>query len=84
LKEGKLCGYQLVRGTLAARATGASFCVLCDGRRSDLVEEWYRVISAVRSAELRSRLKLLTWQELAETLPVDLRDFLRVKYGIQA
>jgi hypothetical protein len=81
LKDGKHSGYQLIRGTLAAHATNASFCVLCDGRRSDLVDEWYRVISAVRSAELRSRLKLLTWQELAATLPGDLQDFLRLKYG---
>ena len=61
----KCAGYQLIRGTLAAHATGSSFCVLCDARRPELIEVWYAVMRAVRFAELRCRLKILTWQELA-------------------
>jgi len=75
-------GYQLIRGTLAAHATGSSFCVLCDARRPDLIESWFTVMRAVRSSELRCRLKLLTWQELACALPLELRRFLQIKYGI--
>jgi hypothetical protein len=75
-------GYQLIRGALAVQATGGSFCVLCDARRPDLIECWFRVLSAVRSSALRCRLKLLTWQELATALPIDLRRFLQCKYGI--
>ena len=41
-------------------------------------------MSAVRSAEMRVRLKVLTWQELAAMLPDDLQQFLDVKYGIVA
>jgi hypothetical protein len=82
MREGKHCGYQLIRGVLAAYATGCAFCVLCDARRPDLVEMWYRVMRAVRDYELRCRLKLLTWQEVAEVVPAKLRDFLAVKYGI--
>ena len=81
-KNGKYGGYQLIRGTLAAFALESSFCVLCDARRPDLVEVWFQVLGAVRQIELRCRLKLLTWQELACTLPLDLRDFLAQKYGI--
>jgi hypothetical protein len=33
--------------------------------------------------ELRCRLKLLTWQELASNLPGDLQLFLADKYGIR-
>ena len=76
-------GYQLIRGTLAAYATGESFCVLCDGRRADLIEAWYKVLRAVISCDLRSRLKLLTWQELASVLPLTLTAFLEDKYGIR-
>jgi hypothetical protein len=47
-----------------------------------LIEAWYRIMRAVRPFELRHRLKLLTWQELATTLPHDLRQFLNSKYGI--
>ena len=56
--------YQLIRNVLATHALGASFCVIHDERRPDLREAWFRVMSTVRSAELRTRLKVLTWQEL--------------------
>ena len=81
-RNGKQCGYQLIRGALAAYATGYSFCVFCDARRPDLVESWYRIMRTVRRFELRCRLKLLTWQELAFALPNDLQQFLSAKYGI--
>jgi hypothetical protein len=74
--------YQLIRGTLAAHATECSFCVFCDARRPDLIEAWYAVMRAVRPFDLRCRLKLLTWQELAAILPRDLQEFLANKYGI--
>jgi hypothetical protein len=74
--------YQLIRGTLAAYATECSFCVLCDARRPELIEAWYSVMRAVRPFDLRCRLKLLTWQELATALPCDLQLFLVDKYGI--
>jgi hypothetical protein len=75
-------GYQLIRNVLAAHATGSSFCVLLDARRPDLIEQWFSIMAAVRKAELRTRLKVLTWQELAAPLPEDLQKFLDVKYGI--
>jgi len=74
--------YQLIRGVLAAHATDCSFCVLHDERRPDMREEWFSVIAAVKSAGLRARLKILTWQELAAHLPSTLRQFLDIKYGI--
>lgn len=75
-------GYQLIRGALAAYATDCCFCVFCDARRPDLVEAWYGIMCAVRLSELRCRLKLLTWQELATVLPENLQHFLAAKYGI--
>jgi hypothetical protein len=81
-KPRRIQGYQLVRNVLAAYAAGASFCVLCDARRHDLIEIWYSVLSAVHAPDFGWRLKLLTWQELAATLPADLQAFLDAKYGI--
>jgi hypothetical protein len=75
-------GYQLIRNVLAAYAAEASFCVLCDARRHDLIETWYEILSAVHSPTFATRLKLLTWQELSTTLPNDLLQFLDAKYGI--
>lgn len=76
--------YQLIRGVLAAYAQfSAHFCVLCDADRSDLIEAWYGIIRAVRSFQMQARLRLLTWQEVASTLPPLLRVFLAEKYGIE-
>ena len=76
--------YQLIRNVLAASAAKASFCVIYDERRPDLRESWFHVMSAVKSAEMRTRCKALTWQEIVPHLPQQLRAFLDVKYGIAA
>ena len=77
-----VAGYQVVRGLLAAHASDARFAVLCDARRDDLCEAWFRVARAVRGAENRSRLMLLTWQEIAADVPPSVQRFLAEKYGI--
>jgi hypothetical protein len=76
--------YQLLRNILAAFALQCSFCVLVDARRPDLVDAWYAVMRAVKSLELRNRLRISTWQEVATTAPTKLRTFLALKYGIGA
>jgi hypothetical protein len=80
--SGAIQGYQLIRNVLAAFASDASFCVLCDARRQDLIETWYTILSTVHRPTFAWRLKLLTWQELAAVLPADLQQFLETKYGI--
>jgi hypothetical protein len=75
-------GYQLVRGVLAAQHHNARFLLLCDGRRTDLHNAWLHVLGAVRSYDLRSRMCLLTWQELAAATPATVQNFLALKYGI--
>jgi len=77
-------GYQLIRNVLAAYAEGCSFCVIHDQRRPDLREAWFAVMAAVKSAQMRVRCKVLTWQELAGLAPEGVREFLNVKYGIAA
>jgi hypothetical protein len=74
--------YQLIRNVLAAYASESSFCVIHDERRPDLREKWFQVMAAIRNAELRVRMKVLTWQELTALAPEALRDFLDLKYGI--
>lgn len=80
--ESAYSSYQLIRNVLAAYAQGCSFSVVHDERRPDLREAWFQVMAAVKSAEMRVRLKVLTWQELAAFLPVELQNFLDLKYGI--
>jgi hypothetical protein len=79
----RLYGYQLVRGILAAFADETSrYCLLCDQRRSDLIDLWFRVQSAIRRCDQRWRCILVTWQELSQTIPMPLRIWLLEKYGI--
>ena len=73
--------YQLIRNVLAAHALGLSFCVILDARRPDLMEAWYSVMRYVRIATLRTRCQVLTWQELSEGLPTEVRQFLKDKSG---
>lgn len=79
----RISGYQLIRNVLAAHAAGAGFCVLLDARRRDLIDAWYAVLSAVRSLSFATRLRVLTWQDLAAALPIDLQQFLATRYGIE-
>src|SRR6266852_9125540 len=74
--------YQLIRNVLAAHALGLDFCTLVDARRPDLLEVWFLIVRCIRSATLRARCKVLTWQELTSCLPGALKNFLSVKYGI--
>jgi restriction endonuclease-like protein len=80
--KSKYVSYQLIRNVLAAHALGLDFCTLLDARRPDLIEDWYSIVRCIRSATLRARCKVLTWQELAPCLPGALKNFLSVKYGI--
>jgi hypothetical protein len=82
--EGSYVSYQLIRNVLAAYQTQMSFCVLQDERRPDLKDAWYEIMAAVMDTGLRTRCKVLTWQELSEVLSPDLREFLDLKYGIVA
>lgn len=75
--------YQLIRNVLAAYALNCSFCVLIDARRPDLADAWYAVMKCVKSIELRTKLRMSTWQEVAGVSPLKLRQFLRTKYGIE-
>lgn len=81
---GHFQSYQLLRGVLAAHASDQRFAVVLDRRRSDLIERWFEVLCAVRSGNLRSRLQLVSWQELAAASPRTVRLFLAEKYGIAA
>ena len=79
----RYASYQLIRNVLAAHALNCSFCVFVDSRRSDLAEAWYAVMKCVKSIELRTKLRISTWQELAGLAPPKLRGFLRTKYGLE-
>lgn len=82
VRNNKVEHYQLLRSILAADAEQTAFCLMVDARRVDLIACWAATLSAVRVYDLRTRLKLVTWQEIAATLPRPLSAFLASKYDI--
>jgi hypothetical protein len=74
--------YQLLRNVLAAFALQCSFCVLIDARRTDLADAWYAVVRCVKPVDLRTKLRISTWQEITRITPTPLRKFLTAKYGL--
>lgn len=80
--EDRFFCYQLLRNVLAAHALDCSFCVLVDARRPDLIDAWYGVMKCVKPVQLRTRLRISTWQEIAGAAPAKVRTFLARKYGI--
>jgi hypothetical protein len=82
--NGRYGSWQLIRGALAAHAHEAGFAVFCDQRRRDLIEACFEIFSAVATSQLRCRLSVVTWQEIASALPRTLKSFLEEKYGIRA
>lgn len=80
--RGQFRSYQLLRGVLAAVHHEARFAVFCDARRPDLQHDWFQVLTCVLSAEVRSRMLLITWQEMAGCLSRPLQQFLEEKYGV--
>ena len=81
--EDEYLSYQLLRNVLAAYSQKCSFCLLVDARRPDLIDAWYAVMSCVKPVELRTQLRIATWQEIATAAPPKLRAFLATKYGIE-
>src|ERR1022692_2722633 len=79
--ESHFLSYQLLRNVLAAHALDCSFCVLVDARRPDLSDAWYAVMKCVKPVQLRTRLRISTWQEVAQAAPAKVRAFLAEKYG---
>jgi hypothetical protein len=80
--SGKYHGYQLIRNVLAANEHSWAFYVISDGRRPDLLHEWWTVNSAIRNATLRTRCGFLLWQEVARACPAPLAAFRAQKYGL--
>lgn len=80
--KGQFTGYQLIRNVLAAAHHSASLTVLLDQRRPDLLQQWWRIHSAIRRTELRLRCGFGTWQQIAAVSPPNLSGFLAERYGL--
>ncbi len=73
--------YQLIRNILAAYEHNLSFLLACDARRPDLVKDFYLTARCVRDDRLRVKCNIIFWQEIAQSVGKELRDFLVEKYA---
>jgi len=74
--------YQLIRNILAAHKNQNGFVLLCDARRPDLVRAFIETVVCIKEISLRTRCKIVFWQDIAAASGKDLQDFLRDKYGL--
>lgn len=74
--------YQLIRNILAADQLGSSFYLLCDGRRPDLIRDFYLTVICIKNDLLREKCNIIFWQEIAHGSGRELEDFLIEKYKL--
>lgn len=80
--EGIVSHYQLLRNIYAANEKDLSFNLICDTRRPDLIQALFETAKAIKEKKLRDRVGFITWQEIASKVGKELKDFLKLKYGI--
>lgn len=80
--DGHYLHYQLIRNVLAAHHGSGAFMLLHDERRPDLADALQAVRKSIVDPRLRARCSSLTWQQIAATMPMHMKEFLSSKYGI--
>ena len=76
--------YQLIRNILATKQHGGRFILFCDMRRPDLAKSFYQTVRCIKDdyLQLRINCEIIYWQDVAQVVGKDLKDFLKIKYGI--
>lgn len=74
--------YQIIRNLLAAIQHNKRHILLCDERRPDLVRRYMETVCCLRDVGVRSKCRVVFWQEIQRLSGVSLGKFLKDKYGI--
>jgi hypothetical protein len=74
--------YQLIRNVLGSAQHGATFVLLIDRRRPDLLKLWNDLTPAITDPAVAARCNLRFWQDVAAQSPRALAEFLEAKYGL--
>lgn len=72
--------YQLIRNLLAAKKYNYKFNVLIDETRTDLIREFYKMKNAIKIKSLADNFNFFTWQEIADCVGADLKNYIIKKY----
>ncbi len=79
----KVRHYQLLRNIYAAYKKDKSFRLICDARRPELISALYETTCAIKDYDSRKKIGFITWQHIASYTGKDLKEFLKLKYGIE-
>ncbi len=76
--------YQLIRNILAAAQYDFNFILICDSRRPDLTQRFIQTVTAIKDdfKVLRSKCRIVFWQDIAMVSGKQLQVFLQQKYAI--
>lgn len=72
--------YQLIRNILTAYKYNFYFTAIIDSTRIDLMKEIINVLKSVKNYNLRSRINIVTWQEIIDSCGGKLKLYLQEKY----
>jgi len=72
--------FRTIRNLLSAYQYGKRHILLCDDRRSDLVNAYFATVAAIKNDGLRSRCRIVFWQDLLRLVDADLSDFVRNRF----
>lgn len=75
-----VANYQLIRNLLTAEKYNYKFNLLIDESRTDLIREFYKVKSAIKIKSLLKDFNFLTWQEITNSVGLDLKNYITEKY----
>lgn len=79
-QKGDILQYQLIRNILTAYKYDFNFSILIDSTRIDLIKEFINVLKSIKIYDLRSRINILTWQEIIDMCGSKLKVYIQEKY----
>lgn len=79
-KNDNVFNYQLIRNILTAEKYDYKFNLLIDETRTDLIREFYKVKSAIKVKSLLDNFNFFTWQEIANAVGLELKEYVTEKY----
>lgn len=79
-KNNIVSNYQLIRNLLTIEKYDYKFNLIIDESRTDLIREFYKVKFAIKDKSLSDRFNFLTWQEISDSVGIELKNYITEKY----
>ena len=80
--DDKYLSFRVIRNLLAAYQYRKRHALLCDRRRTDLIEAYYNTVEALRDDALRSQCRVVFWQDLLSGIDSDISNFIETRFNL--